>query len=247
MIAELIAGYAKECVTRYRAFISELSGELHRTLNSNSPTSPRARYDFEMRAKGLAKEMIRAESVMARVMADTLITKAVGSIELSREDVLRLNDAKNFAIRQTLAGLEAQAGRDAYVPNNVLIRLAIETEMLSRTSRVTHVDALLRMKKTFGNDLMKFTFVDRAGRKWDSLRYVETMIRSLLLDSYNEAAMFAMSTRGINQAKISSPNKDYDGMRFRFVENDVKGVLPIYSEIKSVIFHPNSHSFVIPE
>lgn len=242
-----IVSFSERAKVQHKAYILNLASVLYQTLDSIAPTSPKARYDYEQKALVLAGEMLAQEGVLIREVVESLVEQATDGIRLSSQDSASIREASDFAVREALSALSAQAKRDINVPSGVLMRLAIETNMLSRAGNATHVDALLRMKKKFGGELLNFMFVDRSGRRWDSTRYVQTLIHSLLLNVYNEAVMFALATQGINQARVESPKKGFNGMRFRFVENNIEGVLPIYSEIKDLVFHPNSLSIIVPE
>lgn len=231
---------------RYAAYTFGLLGMAGQVLNGPDPTAPRERNAYEFGARRLSLRFASDERASLERQTLWIAQRALESVP---EAILNLEQAN--LLRERLLGaaeitsdaLIAQAGRDANVPKGVLMQLAIRTDMLKNQPGQTKSAALALVRQQT-DKLLEFKFIDRAGRRWDSLRYIETLVRGHYLTTYNETVMYVLAANGHEIGQIVSDNQLVNGVHFRFAGAAIDDLMT-YEDMHASVFHPNSDAIVV--
>lgn len=234
-------------VIKFQAFLDAARGVLSETLSGPTPTSQMARNRLAERLSPLVldycqTEIDRVEDLTLHV-AQTAIADALQSVGKrryqARRDASLLDFAKESAHDVQLA-LIAQAQRDSRMVSKYLRDYALDVDRLLASSGHKYSSALIAVSQRKGSPV--FSFMDRAGRNWQSGRYIETLIRSHLFSIYNDSFLYTLSWFGIESARVSNSGSKYDELMFAIGDSD--DGIPTYESLKKTVFHPNSLAIV---
>lgn len=245
-----VTAIVEKAVARYRVFTLALAGAFARTLEGNRPTAPTARRALESEVQGLAAAFVEHEANQvidqSFVLALSALSDARDALAAAKPEAQRgeqgvdAGERTSVIVDDVIAALRAQATRDVRAVVNRLWKVAIEVDMLQAQRGWSYAASLIRVREH--NKGVTFRFTDRAGRRWDAERYIQTLLREHYFGLYNEVFMHTLAGYGINEGRVKAPDSANDGMAFAFVDDG--GALPSYEALRASVFHPNSLALV---
>lgn len=243
MIIERIDHSVEQILARYRNLAASLAGEFARTLESLDPTSSLSRQSYMSRARGHVAAF--THSIIGQLAAaSTQARDAARAEPLSKIDPVLAARIEDAAESITLA-LAQQAERDMHAGRDALARFGIEVAMVMGRSGRARCAAIVHVREQNRRGL-ELTFMDRAGRRWSSERFVQTLSRGHLLQVYNETVLFELTAAGEQHARVHAPGRPEHGLRFRILDEGERS-LPRYEDLVETLFHPNTQAVVAPE
>lgn len=230
IVIDKIDRTAKSIADRYSVFSSALSGALLNTAKVR--LEPK---DLVQMRKDIAR--IRgvfgnAETENLMASRSIIVNKAMANFQedtgLTIDNVLREAIEGNSVtiISDAIDSVTMQTLRDASAVMSQARRLAIESRFLSinlggMSSGI--VDKIITKRQS--------TYLDRAGRRWDSSKFAKTLVRKAMIDIYNESYLIAAIKFGRDHLYTT------EGMKIDVVD---------YEIANDDIFHPNTrHVFTL--
>ena len=242
LFSENLSELSSVAMRRYNLFTDSLLGLLDATLSAPGANTPSVRSKFSHEASVVGWNFIEDEMRDFRSNIDALAEQAVkdasDSTTLSYEDRESIFSQVSESISSYRVALGQQMNRDIRVITSYLMKLAINVQMLQSQRNIGEAMALMTVRSNdVARKALSMTFVDTAGRRWDSHRYVKTLTRQTYLSIYNETIIHAASFGGVNIGYVAELSEQ---VYFRFIEDGMNGEFKLYDEIKSKYFHPKS-------
>jgi hypothetical protein len=91
----------------------------------------------------------------------------------------------------------------------------------------------------------QFAFLDRAGRRWSSERFVRTIWRHALVLTWNETALLTMTDHKIAEAEIDHSDESY-AKRGAIISLAEDAIGITWDQVRDDVFHPNSNAWLVP-
>jgi hypothetical protein len=243
-IIDLICNRAKD---RNDFFLLGLKGLLAESLDSPRSVGSLASTTLRLKAKDLTNAYTLEES-------EILVKESASLAEVAYADAMRdmqrVGEPSSFLrefvmeeVKQVLTSLSGQATRDAGQAERKLRSISMQVGMLLRQREWKRSAALIAVRSQQANQ-MKFNFVDRSGKSWDSSRYVFTVLRHHYVRVYNEVYLYAMAEYGktVAYVKHEDPDHAWNNLKFGILSNN--DGLTTYAEIEKEVFNPNTRAFV---
>lgn len=237
---------ADQAASRYALLTSSWQGVFSLALNQADFGSSSHSQRMLQEATDLANKFLEQETNISEfnfyeiaLEAHQTTLRDLSSIDaesLTERASEHLTAARTYLLEE----LFAQVRRDLSNMRQMLQRIVLEVSLASRSRGITERQALIEYR--LGNKTeIEFAFMDRGNRKWSSRKFVRTLWRHTLLSVYNEVVMLALADHGIKNAVVDhiDPSAESHGTLIAFGSNSD---LPTYSEVRDVIFHPNSNA-----
>lgn len=223
----LLRDYFSDLISaEYEIFLAGLIGAFATALDAPDPTLPVIRRELEIRAARIARFHL------GRIYTH-LKEGQIAILEGFRDPKVRplIDAARELAEGRLLL----QTRRDIDYVLTELNRVAIEISLRKGQSFVT---ALIRARRDRVRGL-SFAYVDTAGRKWSSGRYVRTIARAFFVSAEVDASLAREIAAGRDLVRVRYPERHKnDGLVL-----SISGASGEHSPIASVrdeIFHPNT-------
>jgi hypothetical protein len=140
------------------------------------------------------------------------------------------------------AAMRLQLERDIAATLAALRQVALGETLRARASGMERRggDAIASLAQ----GALRHDFLDRAGKRWPSQKYIRTIWRHAMVRVWNESAMLTMAEHGLTGAEIRHPDINYGmlGQRIDFLP-DTAGLHWLKVE---EIFHPNTNAYMAP-
>jgi hypothetical protein len=251
LILNSISELSTAAADRYRLFTDGLRGIYARAVSN--PDFGRVSH----------REKVLEE---ARIASQVFVNSEVDHLQDAVNDIFRAGhqttldeiasvDSENvseLALEQLTATLSylydevrAQVTRDVAQLKTKLRMAVLEISVASKVKGVSMRSAQIEYRIANSGDI-QFVFRDRASRNWASDKYVRTLWRHTLLSVYNEAVITALADHGVASAVVTHQDEkaDVHGMRISLSPGSE---LPLYSEVRDVVFHPNANAYLTTE
>ncbi|CCG43289.1 hypothetical protein [Magnetospirillum molischianum] len=243
---------AERAGERYASLAHGMNGLYAEALGSVDPTSPKARSDLRIAIYQLAQSFVAGEQAFIddglTVAAHQGLADALEALGLGETTAPDLPEPVSELLSATGEHLRAeivmQIERDVLAVEKRLRDLALKVNVMTRASDISKRAAIIRAQiKDRGS--VEFSFVDRAGRRWPSQRYISTVWRQHLLNVHVETTLHVFAERGAQAVEVvhPDPKSAKNGLMFGLVgQHDLPGL----DEIRDDVFHPNSQVWLRP-
>lgn len=248
MKIERVDELAQEAASRYRTFSLAIRGLYETTVAGRGATFGGARQSFQIRAHELLSEHARREKSITQVQTDVLTSESVsdaysdmGASILGQNTSVSILSATMQAMSDMLELLESQLSKDASAAKKALRDFAIKVDILRQQRGWSMSASQIAVRESTKSP--KFQFIDRAGRRWNSERYVHNLIRNHYLSVYNESYILAALSLGQDTLTLRAPEKP--DLAFRIMDSSENLELPTYGDlIDRGVLHPQSNYLV---
>lgn len=237
MIIQRIDAAAAAFSGRYNAHLMSLEGLLRRYVNSPNMDSESVRLGVRFAITQMALLFVRVESVrFSEEILSVSRTAAGDEMDSSLEESL------NVQVTRSVSSFASQVDRDASAIIKHFNDLSIRSVMFSRQKGWSRSASITATKKEFDKEV-RYTFLDRSGKSWESLKYIKTLVRGRLLETHNESLLYAIAMSGKNKAFVKNTDEFHksNNVRISITPSDKYDT---YESVKSKLFHPNSNSFI---
>jgi hypothetical protein len=248
-LGALLSEHAEESSRRYLGLVDAWRHFHERAIMSPDFGTARGMTALREQAYGNARSFLHAEQVMIQEISHQIALQA-------RRDALNDQSATVTAdtlseriaelLTSSLSDLEneitVQIERDIAFLVRSVRNAALEVETAATAQQISRVAAKVQFRMRDRGEL-KFYFKDRQNRKWPSQKFVRTVWRQHLLDTYNETVLATLADFGIDQAMVVAPGSNNDRVLVTVLPGSE---LPTYRELRDEIFHPNSEAYLAP-
>ena len=236
-------------VARYESFLLSLLGSLEAILSAPNllATSRRAlsNWVFEKHAHALTEELANTIPTLVRDVFNEAWRDVSRALLLSPNNASLLQMALEEDVGEHFAeeasalvkSLSDQAHRDTMLARRYLREYLAEVGLLVSSGR--HTERGARIAVRVHKQPPAMTFMDRAGRRWRTLRFVNVASNELLFRTYNEVFLYGLYISG---RRVAHTNEDPPT---EFAILDRVDNLPTYQELRESVFHPNSQVLVV--
>ena len=248
MDARSIVALRERVVGEYKQYTLSLSASLHEAIGQlpqGSPERLRVALRGAQRANsGYVRQSIEIVSHEVIRQATAQAAKDTGVQTLETFKSLMGSDLDDMMVsnmRVVAEDVIMQMQRDA---NTV----ATQYGQLRYQAGIRYTSGLeadrVRKEALVMAETMPFSFMDRAGRRWLSERFVRTRLNMHLFQTHNDVYLYGLSMMGADVAALSylKPHHDRQGMQFS-ISGETDG-LPAYAEVREKILNPNSEAVV---
>jgi hypothetical protein len=214
-----------------------MTGELARVLDKSNPTAPSV--------------FTELRGALGQVAHDAHEMILIPTFRIEKELVRSAYDEAGADFRPLDGepdgtGLSENVmltlGNDAMHVEKTWKRFALNVYM-AQSLGLSETQAIIRHK--YGQlASIKFTRPDRAGKRWASGTYSQTLVRGYLLSAYVVSYLHALTLRGLDTAVVAGlePGHRHAGLRFS-ITGKTPG-LPTFESIRDEVWHPNSIALV---
>ncbi|NQZ53222.1 MAG: hypothetical protein HRT93_03100 [Piscirickettsiaceae bacterium] len=232
-----INSVTKSFVDRYNAHIMSKEGLLRRFATSPTMSSEVTRSALRHAVWEVSNDFAREES--QRLASQMWKLANYGTLDDN------FVDSATVTIADVMDSFHSQVRRDDHAVLKHFNDMSLRVGMMSRQRGWSRTASILAVKSQFDREI-NYSFTDRAGKGWGSLRYISTLVRGSLLNIYNESQLYAIAVSGKNKAYVKNANTGHKhhGMPF-FITPTGEG--QTYGDIRKEVFHPNSSSIVSSE
>lgn len=172
----------------YQLFMASIVGEFHRATSNVTKLTAR---DFAKSCVGIQKLSLEA--------IDHALNDGLSRIET----LLKETDATDFAIikadviKTLKAAYKAQTLLDINAARSDIFRYTLA--VVQRTDMgITPISAMAAANKS-----VRFSFIDRAGKKWNSGRHITTVTRYEILNGIYFSFVLSAESAGVSEIKLS--------------------------------------------
>lgn len=246
MIQNTLNYEADQASSRYALLTDGWQGEFGRALNeldfgSSTNTARMIAKATEMGQAFLDQEVYVSGEVFDKIAREAHQTTLREIASIDAEQLTdRVSEHLEASRTYLLEEVFAQIRRDLSTMRKMGSDVVLETSLASRSRGISSRQALIEYR--LGNKAtLDFSFIDRGNRKWNSRKFIRTVWRHTMLSVYNETVMMTLADHGIKNAVVDhiDPNAESHGAVITFGSNSE---LPTYTEVRDVIFHPNSNA-----
>jgi hypothetical protein len=252
MITNRMSEWAEIASLRYKTLIDGFRSAFSAALNRPDFHSPAAVLElmeqaYQIRRVYLADEMKRVTDATDRIALEALTATSVqlrstDQRELTDAHLEHLNALESFLISE----IGVQIERDIAFLRQSFLRVVLQIRIAARAQRTSLRSAMMEYR--IGNMAeLHFFFHDRGVRRWPSQKFIRSVWRQHLLNTYNDMVLIVLADHGSTIAEVRSQNPDHQfhGQRVALQPNTS---LPSYAEIRAEIFHPNADAILaMPE
>lgn len=251
MIVHQISLQADSAALRYDLFTGVLKGMFHQALNSadfGKPGHP---------ARLVSAAYVQADDYVANAREDagafiTVVAKEAHAATIAQ---LRSNDSaelsppalEHLLVTQSylIDELIAQIHRDVASVRKSMQRMVLDVSSTARSRRIPVRTAMIE-HLVANPDVVEFSFLDRASRRWNSTKFVRQLWRHTLLTVYNEVVLLTLADHGLERAQL----------RYEHAGEEMLGEplsigpsldLSSYAEVRDTRFHPNANAWLAME
>lgn len=251
MIQHILTKYADEAAARYGLLADSWQANFARVMSDLDFGTSSHTAKFINAAQDAGQIFVEQEMAIGKMLFDEIALNAHQATlrEISSNDTEALTERITEHLRASLEyvamQLLAQVLRDVTLLRQKMQRVALETFAASRSRGISQRSAMIEYR--IGNSTeFDFSFYDRAGRKWNSRKFVRSIWRHTLLSAYNETVMLTLADHGISRARVvhEDVNADVHNTVISFGANTTHAT---YSEIVEAVFHPNSNAILAME
>lgn len=243
-----VSSYAKTFAEKYGAFPLSLMGLYGKALDGYTPLSVRTQSAFREQA---SSEAIKTSASLSKYLFEQSNAVALQAITDTIDDIIDsaerefILDAVKDATATVAAAAAHQLTKDVATVRKMYQQINIRTKMISAQNGWAEGASFIAARE---GQNAKFRFMDRAGRRWDSERFMTTLARGHFLNIYNDVALYALSNVGQRTAKFRSANEAVDGYRFSITGHHGGENLESYQDlIDKGVIHPNCSLLVSRE
>lgn len=217
-------------------FQMAIAAVLRRILDQPNPEA------IQSRGK-LQTELLALESQTEAIILQPVLTAELKLMRYAYEQnavefqPIDGDDAQTFADK-----LKLTLKNDSQHVVAVWQRFALTTQ-LAQSQGASRAQALIRGKYGLMTNI-RFTRVDRGGRRWVSGVYSENLVRGYLLNAYIVAYLHAMTLKGQDVAMVTNVDENHRHYGLRFSITGTTPNLPTFEQIRSEVWHPNSNALV---
>lgn len=242
------SGLADAAAGRYALFLHGLRG-IHASADARGNVVAPGHLE-EVTGEGIRLARIYLDNEFDSISKDT--SQIVSDAHQSAASALGVSASAELPERITeLQGLSEeilrhaiilQTERDVAGVRQALRQSALEVELAALVQGISR-DAALIQKRAVEPVAVGFTFLDRAGRNWQSQKYIRTIWRQHALTAWNETYLTMLAEHGIPLAEVDHPDSssEWVGKVFSILPDSD---WPSYAEIRAEVFHPNSDARV---
>ncbi len=201
----------EETVTEVLELYQKAYNHIFRVLNRASRTSGIVTFTGQ---KAVLKEVGETLSRFALLAGGSLeralvivareaAAKAASDLKMGGK---RIEDDRSLALEthgEAYGYIVGQTGRMLASVRQMLRQNAVEVFRRARTSGITRKSAFAKLREQMLSKDPTFHFVDRAGRRWDSKVYFETLVRSVMASTFREAYAESLVSSGHDLAQIT--------------------------------------------
>lgn len=251
MITNALSEMAGNAAGRYEDFLERLRAVYSRAISHPDFGTPSHRnsviQDSGIEAsKFLGYEIPHLEEDTSEVFREAHQT-TIDELQSVTADTY--TDAAQEHLQQSLnylyESINDQVRRDLQKLKSAVNTAMFEVSVSARTRRISNLTAHKEYRVIKSADVT-FGFRDRANRMWQSDKFIRTIYRQTLLSIYNETVLLALADHGVEAAYVhhADAKSEVHGMKvaLSFVQN-----LPIYSDIRDEVFHPNANAYLSME
>lgn len=232
---------------RYLSMVEAWRGVFSRAIASSDFGSAKAAGRVGEELYDIARTFIAAEQVLLESARDEI---ALGARRDALRDasaaasadaaVERTRELLGAPLAHALREIAVQIERDIALVLKKLRAAALEVDLAARAQRIAFQAALIQFRARGGGEL-RFYHHDRAAKRWPSQKFIRSVVRGALLDTYNQAVMATLAELGLDQAVIDhpDPNHAFDGAVISLLPG---ADLPTYEDVREEAFHPNSEA-----
>lgn len=251
MITNQLTEMAGHAAGRYEDFLDRLRAVYSRAISHPNFGSAAHRSDV-IQASGIeASKFLGAEISALENDANQIFTEAhqttIAQLQSTTPDdfvdaaVEHLQHSLNYLYES----INDQVRRDLAKLKSAVNTAMFEVNVSARSQRISHLSAHREYRVIKSGDVT-FGFRDRANRVWQSEKFVRTLYRQTLLSIYNETVLLTLADHGVDAAYVhhADGKAEVNGIKvaLTFSQN-----LPIYSDIRDEIFHPNANAYLSME
>jgi hypothetical protein len=247
MIGNDLTAAAEAAGARYLSMVMTWRGLYAQALAGGDFATPRAAQSLKDQAYAVARSFLKTEealldeafaSIALRARRDALLdaSAALGA----DSDAARTGELLSAFSHYALVEITVQIERDVAHMMQRLRSAALVSEAAARAQAISRNAAQMQYRLRHGDEL-RFYFKDRSNRKWPSQKFVRTVVRGTLLETYNQVVMASLSEQRIDRARIVHPDASsrWQGAEITLAPNVD---LPTYEEVRDEVFHPNSEA-----
>lgn len=240
---------AERASHRYSEFLSSLKGIFSGALLSpNFSPSLRERVVVEAYGKAVAfleEEKKHIETDIVNVVNDS-IDYADTELDLEEEEFSLAIQENIDTLVDSLDNLyRIQIERDINTLNNMLKSAYLRNAISARSSGVKNTGGISAAIARDALARASFEFLDKAGKRWPSDRYIKTIYRHSMVMTWNETMMIRASEVGETHLIIGHPDPEYVNLNQVISLNENPKNL-IWADIKEDLFHPNTSAYLKP-
>lgn len=244
MILSTITASADSAARRYQEIVTTWQSILARAMTSS-------RFGYFDQLAAVSDECFAVSNTYFNAETDEITQTIMGiatEAHLRVIDELQSIDADSLSA-QALAHLgesqtylhnevSAQVYRDVSNARQQLQRAVLEVYSAVRTRGISERRAQIEYQMTHSG-AVNFEFVDRAGRRSLSNKFVRSLWRQTLLSVYNEVLLMTLAEHGIQRAAVIRVENGIPHP-IEIISLTGEGDLRSYSEVRDEYFHPNS-------
>lgn len=246
MITNRMSVAADAAAERYGLLMDGWRAVYRDAIDDRRFGSARLLREVRTRAYDQARTFMEIEIEFVESEITNMTDEAKAAIEDQRRTAVDSGVAKNEVVEANFALLQRemtiQMERDVAFMIASLRRSYLNVALAARARGISHKAALIQYRIGNATEL-QFFFHDRSSRKWPSRRFIRSVWRQTLLSAYNESALVALAALGEDKAQIehASPAAATNGL---VISMSPDSTLPIYSEVRDEVFHPNAEAIL---
>ena len=244
MIGNRLTQTAERAAQRYRQLLAGFDGIYHQALSVDPGTSKsqrRATQDaYQLADAYLSEEAIHIDESLSLIRNDAsfnILSQLSYPDSVPSEEVVKHVEALGTDLD---AALRVQIERDVASILKGLRGVALRASIIATGRNIPRSSAL---KIVRADKEINFTFQDRAGRNYPSAKYVRTVWRKALVQSWNETALLTLAANGETVAEIQHPDESHE-WQGELLSLTEEGTLPTWNDVQEDVFHPNTEAWV---
>jgi len=256
----LLTRAAEAAGYRYAAFLEALRSAFGRiSASTRAPGSERARNTLKREAYGLARVYLDAEreEIAGSIDATAFMGQTITEREAGVLPGLDLAGPIAAHAALLVDGLEnelrLQVERDVALLIAALRGMAL-AGMLRGASGASPGAARKRGRGEAAQgrqgalETLAFEFTDRSGRRWPSPRHVKILYRQALVLAWNEAALLAAASIGLDTLEVTHPDANHAASGLLVAVSAPAGPEAMSWDAMRAegIFHPQTHAWLRP-
>lgn len=240
-----LTAIADKVVGLYKSYQFALSGLFSRIVDGLAPTYPKAREQFAIDSQAILASVLNGikptiDEAVQRCM-NTALRDA--NLPLPADRLKTLTDLIDEARAELISNIVNAMMKDAQAPLKKLRELAMNVDHIMNTNGIAYSTAIQIAETNMSLDL-QFGQQDRAGRTWGSQKFIHNMVRQMMVRTYVETYLYAMTVANIDVARLIHDDSEHEFAGDLFSISGATPKMPTYLEIRDTVFHPNSNFMV---
>lgn len=250
MIGTQLSEISDNAAQRYGMVTETLRGICTRAIAHPNFGTPKVMSGAVGEAYDVARAFLSSEETHISQEREKIASKARQRFysELStderNDEWNALIDAYSAIETHLRSELAIQCERDIALMRQSLARTAMQVAINARARQISMRQAAIQYQIGSSKDV-KFYFRDRMNRRFPSRKYVRSLWRQQLLDTYNETMIGLAARFNLSFVEVEHLHgkAGVHGMRLSLVAGSEN---PTYSDVRDDVFHPNSDALLKP-